>query len=239
MKIHADFKAFAGVNFDAAQYIASPSYGVNRFMLDRIGEEKARATTIVQYQPNSKFPEHEHIGGEEFLVLEGTFKDQFGEFKQGTYVRNPIGSKHAPWVDADGCTILVKLLQMAETGEGIVPLHVDFTKDQGATTGYGSALELYTNEVTGERVQMCWVQPDTVFPTDELCSNGEELFVYDGSLKIGGEEYPKWGWLRFPASGDARRSSLKSGSSGAQVYKKTGHLTEKAISMEKIQVKED
>ena len=80
MKINSNFKAFAGMNFDASKYIPSPSYGVNRFMLDRIGSEKARATTIVQYQPNSKFPEHTHIGGEEFLVIEGTFKDQFGEF---------------------------------------------------------------------------------------------------------------------------------------------------------------
>lgn len=70
MKIHANFKVFAGVHFEPSKYIPSPAYGVNRFMLDRIGSEKARATTIVKYNPNSKFPEHEHIGGEEFLVLE-------------------------------------------------------------------------------------------------------------------------------------------------------------------------
>ena len=106
MKINANFRLFAATNFDSSKYIASPAYGVNRFMLDRIGSEKARATTIVEYKPNSTFPEHEHIGGEEFLVLKGTFKDQFGEFPAGTYVRNPIGSVHAPWVDDDGCTIL-------------------------------------------------------------------------------------------------------------------------------------
>ena len=72
MKINANFRAFAATNFDPAKYIASPAYGVNRFMLDRVGNEKARATTIVAYEPNSKFPEHTHIGGEEFLVLEGT-----------------------------------------------------------------------------------------------------------------------------------------------------------------------
>lgn len=115
MKINANFKTFAALNFDASKYISSPSYGVNRFMLDRIGNEQARATTIVEYHPKSSFPEHEHIGGEEFIVLRGTFKDQYGEFPAGTYVRNPIGSKHSPWVDEDGCVIMVKLLQMAET----------------------------------------------------------------------------------------------------------------------------
>ena len=242
MKINANFKSFAGVQFDASKYIASPSYGVNRFMLDRIGNEKARATTIVQYQPNSSFPEHEHIGGEEFMVLEGTFKDQFGEFPAGTYVRNPIGSKHSPWVDEDGCTILVKLLQMAETGEGIEPLHVDCNdKSKAKSTDYGSVLDLYKNDVTGEHVEMCWLQPDAVLPIDGLCTNGEELFVYDGSLKIEDEEYPKWGWLRFPVSStaDEKRASLKAGAAGAKVYRKTGHLTDKAMAMEKIQIKED
>eukprot|EP00797_Seminavis_robusta_P017133 Sro2559_g331280.1 Factor ChrR (124) ;mRNA; f:12829-13200 len=87
-------------------------------MLDRVGEEKARATTIVEYSPNSKFPKHTHIGGEEFLVLKGTFKDQHGAFPAGTYVRNPIGSEHAPWVDGDGCTIMVKLLQVRDNTDG-------------------------------------------------------------------------------------------------------------------------
>jgi anti-sigma factor ChrR (cupin superfamily) len=113
MKINANFRAFAATKFDASKYIPSPAYGVNRFMLDRVGDELARATTIVEYSPNSKFPTHEHIGGEEFLVLKGTFKDQHGEFPAGTYVRNPIGTEHAPWVDDDGCTIMVKLLQVS------------------------------------------------------------------------------------------------------------------------------
>jgi anti-sigma factor ChrR (cupin superfamily) len=243
MKINSNFKAFAGLNFDATKYISSPSYGVNRFMLDRIGSEKARATTIVQYKPKSNFPEHEHIGGEEFLVLEGTFKDQFGEFPAGTYVRNPIGSKHSPWVDEDGCTILVKLLQMAETGEGTTPLHVVATSDKGSATSYGLALDLYSNNVTGEKVQMCWVNAGETLSTDKNCANGEEMFVYDGSLMLGDEEYVTWGWLRFPAGEDSvddnKRATLKAGSGGAQVYRKTGHLTDKAMGMEKIQITED
>jgi quercetin dioxygenase-like cupin family protein len=240
MKIHSNFRIFAATNFDPSKYIASPAYGVNRFMLDRIGEEKARATTIVEYRPNSKFPEHTHIGGEEFLVLEGTFKDQFGEFPTGTYVRNPIGSKHAPWVDEDGCTIMVKLLQMADTREGTDPLHVDVDRaktERGTATDYGTVLELYSNEQTGEQVQMCWLDANKSFTVDDRCRGGEELFVVTGSLFLGNEErYQKWGWLRFPVDGDERRSQLRAGSEGAQVYRKTGHLTDGALSMEKIQI---
>eukprot|EP00538_Stauroneis_constricta_P004965 CAMPEP_0119564366 /NCGR_PEP_ID=MMETSP1352-20130426/26758_1 /TAXON_ID=265584 /ORGANISM="Stauroneis constricta, Strain CCMP1120" /LENGTH=253 /DNA_ID=CAMNT_0007613119 /DNA_START=8 /DNA_END=766 /DNA_ORIENTATION=- len=253
MKINANFKAFAGVQFDATKYIESPAYGVNRFMLDRIGNEKARATTIVEYKPNSKFPEHEHIGGEEFIVLEGTFKDQYGEFAEGTYIRNPIGTKHAPWVDDDGCTILVKLLQMAESDEK-EPLHVKFGEkfktgsDDIQQTEYGSVLEMYHNDMTGERVQMCWVDAGKYLSVvdDEAEPKGEELFVFDGSLEMSGDDqgYPKWGWLRFPASkhGDAndtkeakaaleRRKDVKAGKDGATVYRKTGHLTDEAMAM--------
>jgi hypothetical protein len=46
--------------------------------------------------------------------------------------------------------------------------------------------------------------------------------------------------LRFPEGvEDETRPSLKAGSSGAQVYRKTGHLTQKALGMEKIQITED
>jgi len=247
MKINANFRLFAATNFDATKYIASPAYGVNRFMLDRIGDEKARATTIVEYSANSKFPQHTHIGGEEFLVLLGTFKDHYGEFPAVTYVRNPIGSEHAPWVDEDGCTILVKLLQMAETeGEGKEPLHVNVEKEKG-TRGkpeeYGTVLDLYRNQYTGEHVEMCWIDPGKEFPSNEKSlAGGEELFVVNGSLLLDSEQpiYEKWGWLRFPPGGpnDNHRSNLKAGPQGAQVYRKTGHLSEEAMKKEKIQITE-
>lgn len=79
-------------------------------MLFRIGEEKARATSIVRYAPDSRFARHGHPGGEEFLVLDGTFQDETGDVPAGTYVRNPPGTGHAPG-SATGCTILVKLWQ--------------------------------------------------------------------------------------------------------------------------------
>ena len=79
-------------------------------MLDRIGGEVARATTIVRYAPNSRFPAHIHGGGEEFLVLDGVFQDEHGDFPAGSYVRNPPGTRHTPG-SAPGCTIFVKLWQ--------------------------------------------------------------------------------------------------------------------------------
>jgi hypothetical protein len=142
---------------------------------------------------------------------------------------------------------MVKLLQMADTGEGTTPLHVNLEEaraSRGAATSYGMVAELYSNEHTGERVQMCWVDSDKSFSIDrQETDGGEELFIVDGSLRFGnsGEQYTKWGWLRFPVGGtnDEQRSLLKAGSDGARVFRKTGHLTEKALSMEKIQITEE
>jgi anti-sigma factor ChrR (cupin superfamily) len=58
----------------------SPMAGVERRMLDRIGDEVARATSIVRYVPGGHFPTHTHGGGEEFLVLKGVFQDEHRDF---------------------------------------------------------------------------------------------------------------------------------------------------------------
>ena len=87
---------------------------------------------------------------------------------------------------------------------------------------------------------MCWIKSNKMYSTEqEGIDGGEELFVMNGSLVVEEEEYHKWGWLRFPVGGDSRRASLKAGPAGAQVYRKMNHLTEKALSMEKIQIAED
>jgi ChrR-like protein with cupin domain len=70
----------------------------------------ARATSIVRYAPGSHFSPHTHGGGEEFLVLEGVFQDEHGDFPAGSYVRNPPTSRHTPGSEL-GCTIFVKLWQ--------------------------------------------------------------------------------------------------------------------------------
>ena len=94
-------------------------------MLERDGDEVARATSLVRYAPCSAFSPHTHGAGEEFLVLEGVFSDETGDFPAGFYVRNPLGSRHAP-ASAPGAVILVKLRQMPP--EETAPVRLD-TRD--------------------------------------------------------------------------------------------------------------
>jgi anti-sigma factor ChrR (cupin superfamily) len=111
MDLHADLSQRAVVLTPTLAWIPSPMVGVERRLLDRNGDEVARATSVVRYAPGSHFEPHSHGGGEEILVLEGTFSDEHGDYATGTYLRNPVGSSHAPF-SAEGCTILVKLRQM-------------------------------------------------------------------------------------------------------------------------------
>jgi len=89
MNLNAYFSKCAAVHAGKLDWVASPMPGVERRMLDRIGEEVARATSVVRYAPHSCFSPHVHEGGEEFLVLAGVFQDEHGDYPAGTYVRNP------------------------------------------------------------------------------------------------------------------------------------------------------
>ncbi|MBL4787772.1 MAG: cupin domain-containing protein, partial [Kordiimonadaceae bacterium] len=68
MDINADFSKRVAVHSADLPWLPSPMAGVNRRMLDRLGDEVARATTIVRYDAGSSFAPHVHTGGEEFLV---------------------------------------------------------------------------------------------------------------------------------------------------------------------------
>lgn len=94
MAVNADFSARVVIESQIAPWVTSPEQGVERKLLDRVGDQVARATSIVRYAPGSAFATHEHALGEEFLVLSGTFADEHGEYPPGTYVRNPPGSQH-------------------------------------------------------------------------------------------------------------------------------------------------
>src|SRR4029453_2886488 len=114
MHLNADFTQRAVVHAAALEWALSPIAGVERRMLDRIGGEVARATSIVRYAPHSHFSRHAHEGGEEFFVLEGVFQDEQCDHPAGSYVRNPPTSAHSPGSE-QGCTILVKLWQFDAT----------------------------------------------------------------------------------------------------------------------------
>lgn len=215
MRINADFSRRAIVAAHQYEWVASPQAGVARVMLDRIGGEKARATSIVRYAAGSRFPPHAHPGGEEIFVLSGTFSDAEAHFPAGCYLRNPPGSSHQPFSD-DGAVIFVKLWQMPPDEHA--PVRID-TRDPAAWHGSGARAicPLYA----GRSEQVClqrFAPGDIVFP-DAIDS--AELLVLAGDLVSDGQAYARGTWMRLPPG--AYRD-LITGPQGATVYLKTGHL---------------
>ncbi len=64
-------------------------------------------TALVRWPAKEIFKPHQHFGGEEILVLQGTFKDEHGAYPALTWLRSPHLSQHHPYVDEE-TIILVK-----------------------------------------------------------------------------------------------------------------------------------
>lgn len=215
--INADFAQRVVIDTNDLPWTPSPQAGVERRLLDRIGDEVARATSLVRYAPASTFPTHSHDLGEEFLVLEGVFSDEHGDYPAGTYVRNPPGSSHAPRTQP-GCIILVKLRQMPPIQVDRVVVDTTTARwAEGAAAGFGQLL-LYVSDTTGEHVALERLKAGASAPPVE--PGGEEIFVLSGQLIDENGEYPAGSWIRNPAG---YRSILRS-NAGAAYWVKRGHL---------------
>ncbi len=216
MELHADFERRAAAHGADLEWVPSPMPGVDRRMLERIGTEVARATTIVRYAPGSAFSPHVHGGGEEFLVLDGVFSDEHGDFPAGSYVRNPPTSKHTPG-SAPGCTIFVKLWQFDPADRRDVrlrPREPAFvaTGDPGV-----DARALHADAREAVRIER-WAPGTHVERAPE---GGLELFVLRGGFQSAGEAYGPWSWLRLPAGAPLRALA---GPAGAELWLKEGHV---------------
>jgi anti-sigma factor ChrR (cupin superfamily) len=214
MDLNADFSKRVVIHSDQLTWQTSPMPGVDRRMLDRIGGEVARATTIVRYAPNSHFSAHTHTGGEEFIVLEGTFQDEHGDFPEGTYVRNPPTSSHTPGSE-QGCTIFVKLWQF-DMDDRTQFRKAMVNELHSPVDGIATA-QLHSDD----REVVTYSHIDAGATLTSNTSGGVELFVIGGDITEHGETLGEGAWLRLP---EGTVLSAVAGSSGAKVWMKTGHL---------------
>lgn len=215
MNLNSDYTQRVVLHQEDLPWVDSPEPGVQRRMLERMGMEQAKATSIVRYAPNTRFATHRHDFGEEILVLDGELRDEFGHYPAGTYLMNPPGSSHAPYSET-GCTLFVKLRHLgdeqrerelidtntAEWLQGLVPgLHVMPLMRQGS----GSTL-------------VRWA-PNTYF-NPHRHYGGEEIYVVDGVFEDEYGAYPKGSWIRSPHMSMHTPFSKE----GCTIFVKTGHL---------------
>lgn len=217
MKINADLSKRAVVDSGALPWVPSPLPGVERRMLERDGEEVARVTSVVRYAPNSYFSAHSHTGGEEFLVLDGIFSDDYGDFPAGTYVRNPIGSRHKPHSDG-GTTILVKLWWMHAADQDFVRLDTTL-EDLWRPAGEPGVEVMALHRFETESNDLVRLAPGGRLPARDL-PGGEEIFVLEGTCRDEAGEYGEGTWLRAPIGSAPALTS----DGGCRLYVKRGHL---------------
>lgn len=219
MELNADFTQNVVVTPGDNGWTPSPMPGVDRMMLDRIGEEVARATTIVRFAPDSAFSPHTHDGGEEFVVLDGVFSDEHGDFPAGAYIRNPPTSSHTPG-SKPGCVIFVKLWQMQPD---------DRTHVRTATDKLGAVADATRPGVTvsplfkdgHEDVRLETWEPGTRGVV--TAPQGAEILILSGTLTMEGDVLEPWTWIR---RADGQAVDLAAGAEGAKLWIKTGHLAD-------------
>lgn len=216
MRVNANFEERIVIDTRRSEWILSPIPGVERNMLDRLGAEGARATSIVRYAAGSSFTPHEHPLGEEFLVLSGVFSDERGDYHAGTYVRNPPGCGHAAYSD-QGCELFVKVRQFDATDTERVVID---TKTATFRQGLVSGLQvLPLHEFGTEHTALVRWAPGTKFQPHRHWG-GEEIFVLEGVFSDEHGDYPAGTWIRSPHMSVHNPHC----DPGCLIYVKVGHL---------------
>ena len=97
------------IDTQSAQWLPGLVPGLSVLPLHEHGGEHV---ALVRWAPGTRFQAHTHWGGEEILVLEGTFSDEGGDYPAGTWLRSPHMSRHTPYSEP-GCLIYVKVGHLA------------------------------------------------------------------------------------------------------------------------------
>lgn len=189
MLINADFSQSVMMTPEQYEWIPSPQKGVDRVMLDRIGAEKARATSIVRYAPSSIFPPHNHPNGEEILVLDGTFSEQDHDYPAGWYLRNPDGTSHQPF-SHNGAVIFVKLRQMSSDDDQTIRINTNLLEVWHSENGQ-RICPFFQNE----KVELRQIPMNDLLQIES--NQFTEILILDGTLDIDHQVFPTGSWIRL------------------------------------------
>ena len=218
-QLNADKFERAVCDTNAMDWQPSPVVGVWRKRLELSGPvEAGRVTSLVKFDAGARFPAHDHPDGEEILVLDGVFSDEFGDHPKGTFMLNPEGTRHEPYSE-QGCLLLVKLRQYPGTAREAVRIDtLSATWQEGEYSGT-EQLMLYQDEAHPEAICLFRMAPGCEVAEHDH-PGGEELFVLEGGLEDQNGHYGQGSWERNPVGSHHWAKS----ESGALVYAKLGHL---------------
>ncbi|MFI5317786.1 MAG: cupin domain-containing protein [Myxococcota bacterium] len=218
--IHGDLSIPASADTERMDWTPSPSGSVWRKRVHLVGPPEAgQVTSLVRYQPDSRFPAHDHPDGEEILVLDGVFSDEHGDWPAGTFLLNPEGFRHAPF-SKPGCTLFVKLRQFPGRERRHVVVDTHALAWVGSDSPGVRCKPLYTqagfSDVT--RLERLESHAD---PGPRSYPEGGELFVLEGAFSDESGEHGPGVWLRFPIGA---KHQPRASAAGCTLYAKTGGL---------------
>lgn len=210
-----DYTQKVQINTADIKWQNSPSPDVFRKPLSRAHQESGHATSVVIYKPGARFNKHTHNKGEEIFVLEGTFSDEFGDYKKGSYLRNPDGTTHSPF-SKDGCTLFVKLAQFQK--DDTQQLLID-TQSQAWLDGIGGLKVMPLHSYIHEHTALVkWPKNKQFHAHNHF--GGEEIFVIQGTFQDQFGIYPQGTWIRSPHNSEHQPFVEED----TIIWVKTGHL---------------
>jgi len=217
--INGDLKSFCVVDTEHMDWTPSPSGTVWRKRVHLVGPaESGQVTSVVRYDRNSSFPEHDHPAGEEILVLDGIFSDQQGDWPAGTFLLNPEGFRHAPF-SQDGCVLFVKLRQYPGLDRRHIAIDTNSVPWQKSRVKNLSRKTLYEQKGYSDSVELQRWEAGADSGTIAY-PEGAELFVIEGAFSDENGSFGKGHWLRFPPGASHRLHS----DAGCTMYVKKAGL---------------
>jgi len=216
---NADFSQRAEEHAQDLTWVNSNAPGVSVKFIEAAKQEQPRLTMLIRFAPGSHYDLSQHHGGEEFLVLEGSLRDQQGQYHPGYYVRNPTGTAHNPISD-DGCLLFLKLGEFSETDHEhrIIDTNEEDAWLPGPVEGT-RVLPLHMHD-TRSVLMIRW-DMDTEFKPG-LDPQGEEVFIIRGTLNDDQGHYREGSWIRNPVA----RWQSWIGRKNTLAYYKNGHFPE-------------
>jgi anti-sigma factor ChrR (cupin superfamily) len=217
--INGDLSVRVSVDTARMDWTPSPSGSVWRKRVHLVGPpESGQVTSVVRYEPKSRFPAHDHPEGEEILVLDGVFSDEHGDWPAGTYLLNPEGFRHTPFSEP-GCFLFVKLRQYSGRERRHVVINTRTLEWQPSSIPGVAEKALYQQPGFHDAMRLERWDPQTDLGTI-VYERGVEFFVLDGGLADEAGAYAAGCWMRLPAGSEHRPRSVD----GCTLYVKTAGL---------------
>jgi len=191
--LNMDFSQRVVIKTQDMVWQKSSCKGVWRKPLEREEAVCGHTTSIVRFEPGSIFAAHDHPGGEEIMVQEGVFSDETGDYTAGSYIRNPIGTKHTSY-SKEGCVLLVRLNQFKS---GDVEQINTNTNQADWYAGYGDLKVKPLHGFNGASTALVHWPAGTHF-LPHVHDGGEEIFVLSGEFIDEHGRYPTGSWIRSP-----------------------------------------